>query len=69
VNEGIQRCDVAFYLACVVAGRPSLLLLFERARPRLPVIARILRELDAVMFERRSGEGGGAGGEHSRTLH
>ena len=58
VNEGIQRCDVAFYLACVVAGRDSLLLLFEAARPRLPVLARIHRELDAVMFPR-----GGRGGE------
>jgi hypothetical protein len=56
VNEGIQRCDVAFYLACVVAGRDSLLLLFETARPRLPVLAKIHRELDAVMFS-RGGEG------------
>ena len=57
VNEGVQRCDVAFYLACVVAGRGELLLLFDRARPRLPVIARILRELDAVMFPSRGLDG------------
>jgi hypothetical protein len=59
VNEGIQRCDVAFYLACVVAGRDSLLLLFEAARPRLPVLAKIHRELDAVMFP-RGGRGEGS---------
>ena len=62
VNEGMQRCDVAFYLACVVAGQGRLLLLFERARPRLPVIARIQRELDAVMFEPAPRGDGRAGG-------
>jgi len=66
VNEGIQRCDVAFYLACVVAGRDSLLLLFETARPRLPVLAKIHRELDAVMFS-RGGEGGADGDEDANA--
>jgi len=50
VNEGIQRCTVRYYLALVVAGRASLLLLFDHARPRLPAVGDIYRSLFAALF-------------------
>ena len=50
VNEGIQRCSVRYYLALVVAGRATLLLLFDHARPRLPAIGSIYRSLLTVLF-------------------
>lgn len=45
VNEGIQGCDVRYYLALLVAGREGMVLLFDAARPRLPVLSHIYRHL------------------------
>lgn len=50
VNEGIQACDVRYYLALVVAGADTLTLLFENSRPRLPAIASAYRSLLPVLF-------------------
>jgi hypothetical protein len=55
---------VSFYLACVVERKAALQLLFEEARPRLPAVARIFRELNRVMFP-RDGEGPGDGEEEA----
>lgn len=51
VNEGIAMCDVHYYLALVVGvGRkPSLLLPFPTSRPRLPVLGRIYKLLNAAL--------------------
>lgn len=50
VNEGIQMCDVRYYLALVVSGRRNLVLLFDAARPRLPCIGRAYRLLLPTLF-------------------
>lgn len=50
INEGIQSCDVRYYLAIVVAGRKTLVLAFDGSRPRLPVLSRIYRTVHTVMF-------------------
>lgn len=50
VNEGIQSCNVRYYLAMTVAGQKRLLLLFDHARPRLPVLAKIFRTLHITLF-------------------
>lgn len=50
VNEGIQACDVRYYLALVTAGQARLLLLFDHARPRLPALSRAYRSLLPVLF-------------------
>ena len=57
--HGVVFQVVLTVLASCVGGvtMMGLLLLFDRARPRLPVIARILRELDAVMFPSRGLDG------------
>ena len=73
VSEAMQGCDVRFHLACIVAGHASLLLPFEAARPRLPVLAKVYRELSRVVNvgaraggeeedEREGEEGDAAGG-------
>ena len=49
VNEGFKNCGVHFYLACVVADCHRLQLLFQESRPRLPVIARIYRDITAIL--------------------
>ena len=57
INEGIQQCDVRYYLALVVRGRPTLQLLFEESCPRLPLLALAHAELTAALAQ-----GGGGGG-------
>jgi hypothetical protein len=49
VNEGVQMCDVHYYLAVLVAGRKTLVLPFEHARPRLPVLGRVFRLVAATL--------------------
>jgi hypothetical protein len=50
VNEGIQTCDVRYYMAIVVAGQKKLVLTFQSSRPRLPILSRIYRDVHTVMF-------------------
>lgn len=49
MNEGFKNCGVYFYLACIVADCNKLQLLFPEARPRLPVVARIYKELSSIL--------------------
>ena len=60
VNEGVQRCDVRYYLALVLAGAGAaaaaadadraLLTLFDASRPRLPALASAYRSLLPALF-------------------
>lgn len=50
VHEGIQTCSVRYYMALVVTGREKLVLAFDAARPRLPVLSRIYRTIHPVMY-------------------
>lgn len=50
VHEGIQFCAVRYYCAAVVAGKKSLVLLFEHSRPRLPFLGKIYRALYPCLF-------------------
>lgn len=50
VNEGIQTCAVRYYMALVVTGRRALVLAFDAARPRLPVLSSVFTRLHTVMF-------------------
>jgi hypothetical protein len=49
VNEGFQNCGIHFYLACVVEDCNRLQLLFQEAKPRLPVIARIYKDITTIL--------------------
>lgn len=51
VNEGIRSCNIIYYLAVIASGRRTMLLLYEYARPRLPVIAYIYSKLVRVLNE------------------
>lgn len=51
VNEGMQTCDVRYYLALVVSGRNKMVLLFDHARPRLPAIAHVYRHMTRLMCD------------------
>ena len=51
INEGIQHCDVRYYMGLVVRGRPTLQLMFTESRPRLPVLAIAHRELTLALGE------------------
>jgi len=50
INEGIQMCDVRYYMALVVVGRKSLVLLFDNSRPRLPLLSKAYRQISPVLF-------------------
>lgn len=63
VNEGITRCDVRYYLALVVMGRPRLELLFEEPRPGLPVVA------DAYRAIHRAVHGSDAAGQRDVPMY
>jgi hypothetical protein len=51
INEGLRRCGVEYYLAIVASGKKKLLLPFDHARPRLPVLAHIYRHLTHIMCD------------------
>jgi GPI-GlcNAc transferase complex, PIG-H component len=50
IHEGIQFCAVRYYAAVVVAGKKSLVLLFDHSRPRLPLLGKIYRALYPCLF-------------------
>jgi hypothetical protein len=51
VNEGVQSCDVWYYLAVVVVGRPTMVLAYEASRPRLAVLSHIYKRVHSLMYE------------------